>query len=86
MKDEINNYGFAEAYILPTTPEQDDLVREWFMSEASVRYGLFGHECADVVEQSLQAGGIQAEGILSFLPNPLFKLIQKNNTGELITR
>ena len=86
MKDEINNYGFAEAYILPTTPEQDDLVREWFMSEASVRYGLFGHECADVVEQSLQAGGIQAEGILSFLPNPLFKLIQKNNSGELITR
>lgn len=55
------------------------------MSETSVKYSLFGHECADVVKQSLQAGGIQVEGVLSFLPNPLFKLIQKNNSGKLIT-
>ena len=86
MRDEINNYGFSEAFILPTTLEKDDSVREAFRSETLVRYSLFGHECADVVKQSLQAGGIQTEGLLSFLPNPLFKLIQKNNSGELITR
>lgn len=82
----MNNYGFTEAYILPTTPGQDDSIRKAFMSESSVKYSFFGHECADVVKQSLQAGGIQAEVILSFLPNPLFKLIQKNTSGDLITR
>lgn len=81
-EDLVNNYGFPELYVLPTTPSQDQRVRETFRNEAQKRYSLvFSHQCANVVEKSLEAAGIATRGHLSYFPNMLFINIKKANPG-----
>jgi RHS repeat-associated protein len=59
-KNEVNNYGFKEAYTIPTTPEQDKTIRETFTNIATNEtYDIIGNNCATTMLQSLEAGGIQ---------------------------
>lgn len=59
IKDEVNNYGFKEAYILPTTPSQDRMIENKFKEEAKKSYNLVIRQCAQVVQKSLNAGGVK---------------------------
>ena len=60
----VDNYGFSEAYILPTTPEQDNSIRETFTDiENNESYSMGikspSNQCANVVQKSLNAAGIK---------------------------
>ena len=43
--DEVNNYGFKELYVLPTSPDTDRKVKNSFLREVNTRYSLFNHQC-----------------------------------------
>jgi RHS repeat-associated protein len=63
MKNEVNNYGFKEAYILPTTSEQDKAIKEAFVNIANNENYSLGikssaNQCAIVTQRSLNAAGI----------------------------
>jgi RHS repeat-associated protein len=56
----INGYGFTAAYVIPTTPEQDKIIRETFTEiSQNESYDLIGNNCATVVLRSYEAAGIQ---------------------------
>ena len=62
--NEVNNYGFKEAYTLPTTPEQDNAIRGTFTEIANNESYSLGiksasNQCANVVQRSLNAAGVQ---------------------------
>ena len=58
-KNEVNNYGFKEAYVLPTTPEQDKTIRETFTNIANTEsYDMTDNQCAQVVQRSLNKAGV----------------------------
>ena len=95
--NDVNNYGFKEGYILPTTTEQDRIIRETFIEISSnEEYSLRNNHCAIVVQRSLNAGGVQTlsetKNILNKikifnLPNRTFRAIIKNNpNGKHIKR
>lgn len=96
-ENDVNNYGFKEGYILPTTTEQDRIIRETFIEISSnEEYSLRNNHCAIVVQRSLNAGGVQTlsetKNILNKikifnLPNRTFRAIIKNNpNGKHIKR
>lgn len=57
-KDKVNGYGYEEAYILPTSSKQDSKIREAFKKSAKKGYNLLTNQCAQVVQSSLKAAGI----------------------------
>lgn len=59
MNDKVNNYGYSEAYILPTTHEQDKIIEQEFIKHSNKPYNLFLNQCAQVVRNSLKAAGIK---------------------------
>ena len=57
----INAYGFSEGYIIPTTPKQDDIIRDNFTSiSMNESYDVLFNNCATVVQRSIEAGGVKA--------------------------
>ena len=64
--NEVNNYGYDEAYTIPTDSKQDNKIRSAFLSEAKKPYNLFSHQCAQVVQNALSAGNIKSIDV-SFL-------------------
>ena len=55
----INTYGFSEGYMIPTSKEQDDIIRDTFISiSKNVSYDFLGNNCSTVVQKSLEAAGI----------------------------
>ena len=59
----INNYGFEEGYIIPTTQEQDETIRSTFINIANnEEYRLNPinpNQCATVVQRSLSKAGVE---------------------------
>ena len=58
-KNSVNNYGYKEAFILPTTSSQDSKIEAAFRKNARLPYNLWGNQCAQVVQKSLNAAGIK---------------------------
>ena len=55
----INTYGFSEGYMIPTSKEQDDIIRDTFISiSKNESYDFLGNNCSTVVQKSLEAAGI----------------------------
>ncbi len=54
----INGYGYEEGYVLPTTPEQDNTIRESFIESVEEGYNLVTNQCSQAVQKSLKAAGI----------------------------
>ncbi|SHI36569.1 RHS repeat domain-containing protein [Bacteroides stercorirosoris] len=56
----INGYGFSEGYIIPTTEEQDIIIRSTF-TEISQKeeYNLLWNNCSTTVQRSMEAAGIK---------------------------
>ena len=75
--NEINNYGYDEAYTIPTDSAQDNKIRSAFQSEAKKPYNLLSHQCAQVVQLALNAGGINTKKILDIEFNILGITIKK---------
>lgn len=56
----INYYGFPEGYMLPTSVEQDNIIRKTFMGiSQNENYDLFGNNCTTATQRALEAAGIQ---------------------------
>jgi hypothetical protein len=55
----VNNYGFTEGYILPTTPEQDNTIRSTFTDAVNQGYSLIDNQCSIAVQKGLNAAGIK---------------------------
>lgn len=59
----INSYGFKEGYIIPTTKEQDKIIKETFISiSKNEDYSLNPYNpnhCGTTVQRSLNKAGIQ---------------------------
>ena len=98
--DNVNNYGYEEAFIIPTTRKQDKKIKQEFLNEAHLSYNLINRQCAQVVQKALNAGGIKST-IMDFLyfddytptesvpymPASTFRAIRDNYpTGKLIKR
>ena len=75
--DEINNYGYDEAHTIPTDSAQDNQIRSAFQSEAKKPYNILSHQCAQVVQLALNAGGINTKKILDIEFNILGITIKK---------
>jgi len=64
-KEEVNNntvdnYGFSEGYVIPTSQEQDKAIRETFTSISEKEsYDILSNNCSTVVQKSLEAAGIK---------------------------
>ena len=63
--NEVNNFGYEYAYVIPTTKSQDDTIEDRFQMEAKKPYTLW-HQCAIVVQNALSAGNIKSIDV-SFL-------------------
>ena len=47
----MNHFGFTEGYQIPTTPEQDAIMRNSFIKKAETRYTPLGNNCAITVQE-----------------------------------
>jgi len=57
---ETNSYGYTEGYVIPTTQEQDETMRETFTSiSENESYHLLGNNCSTVVQRSMEAAGLE---------------------------
>ena len=65
----VNNYAFEEGYVIPTTPEQDNTIRETFTDiSTNENYSLLSNNCATTVQRSLDAADIQTAVISITIP------------------
>jgi RHS repeat-associated protein len=67
----VNNYGFAEAYILPTTSKQDESIRKTFLASVEEGYSLTGNQCSQAVQKSLKAAGIETRETFNYSAYPM---------------
>lgn len=57
----INSYGFSEAYVIETTPKQDEKIRTDFKNiSENEEYKVLSNNCATIVERVLDRAGIKA--------------------------
>lgn len=61
LDNKVNNYGYKEAYILPTNSTQDNIIETEFRENAKNGYSLINNQCAQVVQKSLKVAGINTE-------------------------
>lgn len=55
----VNGYAFSEAFILPTTLEQDTQIRNTFIDAVNDGYGLISNQCAQSVQKALNSAGVE---------------------------
>lgn len=97
--DKVNNYGYEEAYVIPTTRNQDKNIRERFLQETSQSYNLVKRQCAQVVQRALEAGGIKTTNLeylyfddsthteaVPYMPRTTFGAIIYNNAKGIKIR
>ena len=77
VQDFLDNYRlkegdeepyYTEAYVLPTTPEQDIKIRETMVNELDKKYNLLWSNCAEAVNNSLRAAGIKTNDNECIIP------------------
>lgn len=55
----VNNYDYTEAFVIETSKEQDDIIRQTFVDIVSTEpYSLLNTNCATVVQRSMKKAGI----------------------------
>lgn len=99
--NEVSNYEFSEAIILPTTSKQDNEAVAQFLLETNKSYDIGNNNCARAVGITLKSLGInvsfpstisdsQGNGPINisplpFLPNTLFRNLKTHYPNALIT-
>ena len=66
--DDSDEPYYTEAYVLPTTPEQDIKIRETMINELYKKYNLLWSNCAEAVNNSLKAAGINTNDNECIIP------------------
>ena len=69
----MNHFGFSEGFQIPTTPEQDETMRNSFSKTAKTEYNLFNNNCATAVQKAMIDAGIPVSEptmIPSYIPMP----------------
>lgn len=57
---ETNSFGFSEGYLIPSSGEQDNLMRETFTNIGNnEEYDLLGNNCATTVQRTMEAAGFK---------------------------
>jgi hypothetical protein len=92
-----NGYEFTEGYIIPTTSEQDNTIRNTFVDISEETYNLITNNCTTAVQKSLNTVGIKTserrtdvmigpstQRDTPWLPSMAFKVIRNNNAGTYI--
>lgn len=54
----MNHFGFSEGYHIPTTPKQDEIMRNNFIEKAKTHYTPLGNNCATIVQEVMSEAGI----------------------------
>lgn len=55
---EVNAYDYSEGYQIPTSPEQDAIMRESFTETAKTEYNILSNNCATAVQEAMTKAGI----------------------------
>ncbi|MDR0938379.1 MAG: hypothetical protein LBN29_03340 [Mediterranea sp.] len=56
----INSYGYTEGYVIPTSQEQDGVIRNTFIDiSQNTEYDLLGNNCSTAVQKSMEAVGLK---------------------------
>ena len=96
----INGYGFSEGYVIPTTSDQDKIMRETFTSiSENEDYSIVTNNCATAVQKSLKAVGIKTservtdvmigpstKEVTPWIPSFAFNVIKRNNPSGIYIR
>ena len=61
--DLINGYGYTEGYILPTTSEEDGIIKDTFVKAVNEGYNLLTNQCANGVQKALNSVDIKTTTI-----------------------
>ncbi len=75
LNNQRNNYGYKEAYILPTTEKMDEQIIRTFKKRAAMGYHIMNNQCVQVVRKSLESAGMNTPD--TYWPNIFFREIQK---------
>ena len=75
LNNQRNNYGYKEAYILPTTEKMDEQIIRTFKKRAAMGYDLGDNQCVQVVRISLESAGMKTPD--TYWPHIFFRKIQK---------
>lgn len=55
-----NSFGFSEGYLIPSSGEQDNLMRETFTNIGNnEEYDLLGNNCATTVQRTMESAGLK---------------------------
>ena len=60
--DTVNNYGFKEGYQIPSTKEQDAIMRDTFTEISKTSYNLLNNNCATGVQEVMLKAGLAISG------------------------
>ena len=66
--EKVNGYGYAEGYLIPTTGEQDGIIRETFLETVDQGYSLINNQCSMAVQKALNAAGIKTKVSYNYSP------------------
>jgi len=92
-RGEINGYGYSEAYVLPTSVEQDKAIKGKFVDKINEGYSLLRNHCGHAVQDALNCVGIKTsvkiynmetlsyEENTAYFPSNIFTFIKANNPG-----
>ena len=65
---EVNGYGYQEGYMIPTSEEQDKIVREAFLATIDQGYSLIKNQCSMAVQKALNAAGLKTQVNYAYSP------------------
>ena len=62
-RDDVNGYGYERGYSISCTSEQDKAIMDKFIEAAQTEYSISSNNCATIVQEALQAGGIRVRSV-----------------------
>ena len=94
---EVNGYGYAEGYVIPTTVKQDKLMSNTFKDiSITEEYNLLTNNCTTIVQRTMDAAGLKTTSpiwlplgktIIKVPKNPdpssSFKMLMNNNPNGM---
>ena len=79
----MNDEKYEDAYVIPTTNEQDKQITEGFRKSQEINYDLLEANCSIAVQSGLKAGGLK-DGSLSRLEKIILKYSPTSNIHKAI--
>ena len=80
----VNNFGYEEGYLIESTPEQDEIMREEFKKISDTEYDLLNNNCATAVQKTLIKGGFNVNIPTSLVEIVLYLMDHKEDVTSTI--